>query len=377
MTVRARRSALTAVLWAMCIGAGLATAQAAPPPDTPGPLATDLSPALHSKAIHAAVRRVADWQREHLAAQPGDRSRNFGVLATGLMSAAHTLGDGKLSSPVLATGEQFHWTIEHTVRNPADNFALAQAYLDACRDAHDPAMIAPLRRRLDIDLEVPFDPNTPLWQSAEELFMEPPAAMQISEITGDAIYEDFVNREWGRTRKLLYDPQRHLYARDAAALKLLEKNGQKHFDAQANGWAMAGLARLLAVLPSDDPLRSYYIGQFREMAAAIAATQSNDGLWRPTLLDASSSPLPDTAASSLLAYALAWGVHHHQLDADAYLPVVELAWKGLLTHIYADGRLGCMQTEAGIRPESSTTFGVGAFLLAGGEVDALSQHKRW
>jgi hypothetical protein len=33
--------------------------------------------------------------------------------------------------------------------------------------------------------------------------------------------------------------------------------------------------------------------------------------------------------------------------------------------------------SATYRPESSYNFGVGAFLLAGSEVDTLSQHKHW
>ena len=42
-------------------------------PADPGPLATDLSPALKPAAIHAAMRKVADWQvaREEGLSQPG------------------------------------------------------------------------------------------------------------------------------------------------------------------------------------------------------------------------------------------------------------------------------------------------------------------
>jgi rhamnogalacturonyl hydrolase YesR len=69
------------------------------------------------------------------------------------------------------------------------------------------------------------------------------------------------------------------------------------------------------------------------------------------------------------------------LDADTYLPVVEKAWAGLLAHVYQDGRLGSIQpigeAPADYKPSSSYNFGVGAFLLAGAELDVLSEHKHW
>lgn len=67
------------------------------------------------------------------------------------------------------------------------------------------------------------------------------------------------------------------------------------------------------------------------------------------------------------------------LDAAVYTPVVEKAWKGLLSHIYQDGRFGCIQSVADapgkFKPTSSYVYGVGAFLLAGSEVDRLAQSR--
>jgi rhamnogalacturonyl hydrolase YesR len=119
----------------------------------------------------------------------------------------------------------------------------------------------------------------------------------------------------------------------------------------------------------------------REMAASVAAAQQSDGLWRPGLLDAKSYPLPEVSGSALFTYAIAWGINHRMLDAEIYLPVVEKAWAGMLTHVYADGRLGAIQpigeAQAEYKPGSSYNFGVGAFLLAGSEMDVLSEHKHW
>jgi hypothetical protein len=48
----------------------------------------------------------------------------------------------------------------------------------------------------------------------------------------------------------------------------------------------------------------------------------------------------------------------------------------LLTHIYADGRLGSIQkigaAPASLSPGGSYVYGVCAFLLAGSEVDRMS-----
>jgi rhamnogalacturonyl hydrolase YesR len=71
-------------------------------------------------------------------------------------------------------------------------------------------------------------------------------------------------------------------------------------------------------------------------------------------------------------------VNEGVLDRKVYRPVVARAWKGMLGHIYADGRLGCIQqtgaAPAYYRPTASYDYGVGAFLLAGSEVARMAKH---
>ena len=139
---------------------------------------------------------------------------------------------------------------------------------------------------------------------------------------------------------------------------------------------MAGLARVIPVLPADDPLRGKYIEQFREMAAKIASIQGADGLWRPGLLNPAAYKLPEVSGSAFYTYALAYGVNSGILDRKQYLPIVQKAWAGLLTHVFEDGRLGCVQ-PIGAAPgdyteTASYVFGTGAFLLAGSEVYRLA-----
>ena len=349
-------------------------------PSDPGPLATDLSPALHSKQIRVAMRKVADWELQRVQAQPPSRAWDFGALDIGLMAASRTLHVPRYGQYVASVGEHFGWKLERTT-NPANDFAIAQAFIEVYRSSHKEEQVALLRRQFDDAVALLNDPEKLAWWWCDALFMAPPAGVQLSDITGDDTYNAYVDREWGKTEKVLYDRQKHLFSRDVNYLNKREKNGEKIFWSRGNGWVMAGIVRVLATLPSDDPLRPHYIALLREMAAEVASIQGSDGLWRPGLLDAASYPLPEVSGSAFFTYAIAWGINHRMLDAEKYLPVVEKAWSGMLTHVYQDGRLGSIQpigeAPADYTPSSSYNFGVGAFLLAGSEVDVLSEHKHW
>jgi rhamnogalacturonyl hydrolase YesR len=186
-----------------------------------------------------------------------------------------------------------------------------------------------------------------------------------------------MDREWALTTEHLYDSGAHLYSRDAGFLGRREKNGTKLFWSRGNGWVLAGLARVIPYLPQGDPMRAKYEAQFREMAKAVAAIQGQDGLWRSGLLDADSYPNPEVSGSAFFAFAFAWGINQGLLDRGTYEPVVARAWKGLVGHIYADGRLGSIQkigaAPGDVSPGGSYVYGVGAFLLAGEQVEKLSK----
>jgi rhamnogalacturonyl hydrolase YesR len=105
------------------------------------------------------------------------------------------------------------------------------------------------------------------------------------------------------------------------------------------------------------------------MATQIAELQQADGLWKPSLLDPGHYPLPEISGSAFFSYGIAWGVNHGLLDRRKFGPVIERAWKGMLHHVYVDGRLGCIQ-PIGAAPGAFTgscsyVYGVGAFLMAG------------
>jgi unsaturated rhamnogalacturonyl hydrolase len=349
-------------------------------PEDGGPIATDLSASLEPAAVGKAMKKVADWQLAR-SEQYFDRIWTWSVLYSGFMAASDSLGDAKYRDAMEAMGKKYDWQLRSHLPD-ADDQSVAQTYLELYLLKKDDAMIAPTRAELDAILAAPHVSKKPgktlPWWWCDALFMAPPVWARMYAAMGDRKYITYLDEEWGKTADLLYDKQEHLYARDADYLTKTEANGKKMFWARGNGWVMGGLARTLEYLPKDDPARARYIKELQEMSARVASLQGADGLWRSGLLDQTNYELPEISGSALFTYGLAWGVNHGYLDKKVYRPVIEKAWAGMLKHVYADGRLGCIQQTgaepAPFRPTASYTYGVGGFLLAGSEIRHMSGH---
>ena len=351
-------------------------------PADPGPKAR-LSGSLQPAAVRAAMRKVAAW--ELARAQPYfDRIWTSSALYAGFMAASPALDDPQYRDAMQAMAEKFHWELRSEVPN-ADDQSVAQTYLELDLLQPAPEKIAPTRAALDGLLAgqappIPAAQAKIPWWWCDALFMAPPVWSRMYTVTHDTKYLDYLDRHWWETSGLLYDQQRHLYYRDITWLHKTGAHGQPVFWSRGNGWVMAGIARTLEYLPQDEPNRGRYEQQLREMAAAVADLQDKrSGLWHSDLLDAADYPQPEVSGSALMTFALAWGVHHGVLDRATYRPVIARAWRGLVAQIYADGRLGNIQqtgaAPAHYLPSSSYDYGVGAFLLAGAQVEEVSEHR--
>ncbi len=344
-------------------------------PENPGPLARDLSPNLTHAAVKAAMRKVADWQ---LARVKDEASQDwtFATLYLGMLEASNTLHDPRYQDYIKQVAEHYHWTLGPRKAH-ADDQAIGQSYLWLYSRSPDPQHLAPTRQQFDEVMQQPDDPAKPVWWWCDALFMAPPVWTHLASVTHEQKYLAYMDREWHITASLLWDADEHLFYRDKSYLDKREKNASKIFWSRGNGWVMGGLVQVLTYLPVNDPRRPFYVQKFREMARKIRSIQSDDGLWRPGLLDAADYPYPEISGSAFFVYALAWGVHHGLLDNAQYQPVIERGWNGLIQHIYEDGRLGSIQpigaAPGAYTPGSSYVFGVGAFLLAGSEVNLLSR----
>ncbi|MBS1805685.1 MAG: glycoside hydrolase family 88 protein [Acidobacteria bacterium] len=344
-------------------------------PDDPGPLATGLSPKLKRRDIQKAMKLVAGWQIKH----SDDRYNidwTYAALYDGLLAASRTTGDPRYHDWVLKVARDYKWQLAPRFSH-ADDEAIGLTYLAFYNESHSPEQFAPTREGMDKLIARPDDPAKNLWWWCDALYMAPKVLAQLSLTTSDHRYIDFMDHEWWITSKALYDPAEHLYYRDDRFLTQREANGQKIFWSRGNGWVLAGLAMVLDRMPADYPSRSKYIEQYKQMAERIGALQPADGVWRASLLDPGSYPNPEMSGTAFFTYGLAWGIHHGLLDRKKYLPIVMKSWQGLLAHVYADGRLGSIQPIGGepgkFKPSSSYVYGVGAFLLAGSELNQIAK----
>jgi unsaturated rhamnogalacturonyl hydrolase len=348
-------------------------------PDNPGPLAKDLSHSLKPKDIRAAMRKVADWQL-----RTGESRFNqqwaFAPLYDGLVATSRTTGDTAYRDAVVRAAERFHWSLVDERFPHADDEAIGLAYLELYAEHPSPERIADVRATMDRLIARPDDPAKNLWWWCDALFMAPPVLARLSQLTGDPKYLQYMDHEWQITTAALYDPQEKLYSRDERYIARTEANGKKLFWSRGNGWVLAGLAEVLTYMPANDPLRPRYVAQFQAMANRVLELQQPDGLWRTGLLDQAAYDSPEVSGSGFFTFAMTWGVRAGLLDRARFAPALAKVWSGMIDHVYADGRLGAIQpidaAPGAVQPSSSYVYGVGAFLLAGSELERMeSRHK--
>ncbi|HLP01987.1 MAG TPA: glycoside hydrolase family 88 protein [Opitutaceae bacterium] len=146
--------------------------------------------------------------------------------------------------------------------------------------------------------------------------------------------------------------------------------------ARANGWAVAAMAALLAVLPVDRSGRAAALAQLRVHGAGLAAAQSGSGLSHQ-LLDRP-DPYLAASASAMFVYAFARGINRGWLDAKAYMPIVSVYWSAVAAKVNTAGQVDgtCVGTGTGFGPmfyyrrptDSLAAYGYGPALLAGSEM---------
>lgn len=250
-----------------------------------------------------------------------------------------------------------------------------QVYADLYNVKPDTQKI--VRAREVMEYQMSTDKNDYWWWS-DGLYMAMPVMTKMYKLTNNPLYLAKMHEYWTYANSIMYDAESGLYYRDAKYVYPKHKslNGKKDFWARGDGWVLAALAKVLKDLPETDQHRQEYMDRFQTMAKAVAACQQPEGYWTRSMLDTEHAPGPETSGTAFFTYGLLWGMNNGLLDKETYQPVVMKAWNYLTTvALQPNGRIGYVQPigEKAIPGQvvdanSTSNFGVGAFLLASCEM---------
>ena len=151
---------------------------------------------------------------------------------------------------------------------------------------------------------------------------------------------------------------------------------------RGNGWVIMSIADTMEAMDSRHPryveLRTMAIA----MAKGLVKMQDGDGMWRTVIDDPST--YPETSATSMAVYGLLKLVRLKVLPAS-YLKPAQRAWLTVNEKYVKDGLV--TGVSAGTSPQAksgygkikagSETWGTGAYLLAGSEVDRMKNSRTW
>ncbi len=152
---------------------------------------------------------------------------------------------------------------------------------------------------------------------------------------------------------------------------------------RCNGWASWAMSEVLLHLPSSHPKYEMILRHFRTHCSSLLRYQDKNGLW-PNVLNRPDSKL-EVSGTAIFVMAMARGLLHGWLGEEEFKVPVISGWKGLVSHVDADGTVhgicrGTMCTEDVEyyvnRPfYDDDTHGLFAVLFAGIEMEQLQ--RKW
>ena len=173
--------------------------------------------------------------------------------------------------------------------------------------------------RNDAGVVYHFLDNRMIW--VDSMYMLPPFLARAGEY-------DEAMRQLDGYWDILYIPENGLLAHqwsDAEA-RFLRKDAW----AVGNGWAMAGMARVIALLPENHPGRARLIRRVQQLISAALPCQMADGAFHDVLDDPNT--FREVNFAQMLAYTIYRGVKEGWLDASL-LPHAEKARAAALAEV--------------------------------------------
>lgn len=250
-----------------------------------------------------------------------------------------------------------------------------QTYIDLYNLDKDERKIARAKEVMEYQMSTP---KSDYWWWADGLYMVMPVMTKLYKVTNNKQYLEKLHEYFSHANSIMFDAEEKLYYRDAKYVypKHKSTSGKKDFWARGDGWVFAGLAKVLKDLPKDDSHRGEYIAKYKGMANAIKKYQQPEGYWTRSIMDPVHAPGAETSGTAFFTFGLLWGINNGYLDKAEYLQVAIKSWNYLSkTALQSDGKVGYVQPigERAIPGQvvdrnSTSNFGVGAFLLAASEM---------
>ena len=338
-----------------------------------------------NKDVKEIADKVAAWQIANFGDNTYVRYDRHplhwanGALYRGMLEWAEKSGYKPAEDFVYNIGKQTDWRMAKRLYH-ADDICVGQAFLMLYDKYKDEAMMRHVKERADsvvafrshADLDFTTKNTLDRWSWCDALFMAPPVYAELSRITGDKKYVDFMKEEFVASTDYLFDNGQKLYFRDSRFFGQKEANGADVFWGRGNGWCYAGLTFLLETVPESDPMFAYFRSLYFKMTQAVMECQDENGSWHASLLAPEQYPTSENSASGFMTYGLAWGVNHGYLRGKAFRNAAVKGWKALCSYVSEDGKLQYVQPVAGspekIEKDMTEVYGVGAFLLAATEM---------
>ena len=356
---------------------------------------------IYSKAfIKTIIERVNNYQFSHPWTENDDNWIR-GTYYTGVMAAYQATGDQKYLHQCNDWGEKLQWKIPALKKTSggsgANVMTCSQTWLESYLAQKKKYKIQPTIDHLE-DPELKNPVNSPLTyyyeggrRYVDALYVCPPAFAMLSKITKnqkylnwmDSFFWDVYGTLFDQNDNLFYRDQRFQYIesalnqnRDENARKsyvyTISPNGKKVYWSRGNGWAFAGIARILKYIPKEYANYNRYKELFLKMAVELKKRQQHDGFWYPNLDDPQDYGSKETSGTSFFAYGFAWGVNNGILSREEYLPVVEKAWEALASCVNNEGKVQWGQLVGAspykILQDDSHEYVTGMFLLAASEM---------
>lgn len=330
-----------------------------------------------------------------------------GTYYTGVMAVYQSTGDKKYLDQCNKLGEALQWKVpevKSATESGANLITLSQTWIESYIIDKKKNKINPTLEHLQKQgsRNPVTEPLTYYYEDnrryCDALYVCPPVYAMLNKVTGDPKYLQWMDGIFWDVYGELFDQQDHLFYRDErfiyqegapkkAAVQnerdsskpyRVSPNGKKVLWARGNGWAFAGIARILKYTPSGYANYPRYKELYLKMAKELKNRQQTDGFWRPNLDDPEDYGTKESSGTSFFTFGLAWGINNGFLSREEYLPVVEKSWAALVSIISEEGKVQWGQMVGGspykILQEDSHEYISGMFLLAASEMYKINGH---